>query len=74
YGFCPAVDEPHVLIVVGQRNGVSLRCTTAPLAAAVELESEALAAWQGGSGTCRRLMLTAHGWNAVSESFALQDL
>ncbi len=71
YGFCPEAAEPRTLVVVGQRNGISLRRTTAPFAAAVELESLTLAAWQGGSGMRRRLMLTAHGWNAVSESFAL---
>ena len=67
YGFCPEPDEPGILAVVGQRNGISLRQTSAPLAAVAELERGGLAVWQRPARARRRFVLTARGWANLGE-------
>ena len=75
YGFRPEPDEPGIVAVVGQRNGISLRRTSASLAAAGELEKSGFAVWRApGRSRRRRLVLTAWGWAKLVEIAAATDV
>jgi hypothetical protein len=68
YGFHPEPDEPGILAVVGQSNGISLRRASATVVASKELERGGLARWQtSAQSRRRRFILTDDGWAKLVE-------
>jgi hypothetical protein len=74
YGFHPEPDEPGILAVVGQRNGISLRRASAAIAVAGELERSGFAAWRPPARSRRRrFVVTERGWAKLAETAAATD-